>query len=200
MIATKNQHKFQEIQAILSRFPIELLGMQDFPHLPEPEESGKDYLENAIIKAKSASQLTHLPCIADDTGLEVDFLHGQPGVYSARFAGITGPERYHANNEKILRLLKDVPLEKRTARFTCVIVLVYADQVLLTCQGICPGRIIFDLRGQNGFGYDPLFEVDGFHQTFAEMSDEDKNKVSHRGRALIEFQRQFSLQKIIKNI
>lgn len=200
LIATHNQDKLQEIKAIMSQFPLKLLSSNDFPNLIEPEESGNSYLENAIIKASTASQSTGLPCIADDTGLEVSILDGQPGLHSARWAGVAGKDRALANNKKMLQLLENVPLEKRTARFICVIVLVYQKQLLLACQGVCTGRIILEPQGDLGFGYDPLFEVPEYGQTFAELSAEIKNKISHRGRALAEFQQKFMIQKLENKI
>lgn len=200
LIATHNLHKLKEIRAILSQFPLTLLSMDDFPHLTEPEEIGKDYITNAMIKACHASQATGLPCIGDDTGLEVDILNGQPGLHSARWAGVSGKDRALANNQKMLNLLANVPLEKRTARFICVIVLVWKDRLLMSCQGICPGRIILEPHGDLGFGYDPLFEVPEYHKTFAELPENIKNQISHRGRALAEFQHQFIAQHIMEQL
>ncbi len=191
LIATHNQHKLQEIRAILQGFPVELCSMDEFPNVKEAEENGNSYEENAIIKAKYASLATGLSCLGDDTGLEVDALQGAPGLHSARFAGVTGEGRYPANNEKLLRLLKDLPKEKRTAQFVCTVAWVYQDQVWMICRGVCHGTILFERQGTRGFGYDCLFEVQGMHQAFAELPDQLKNSISHRALAFQEFHRRF---------
>ena len=187
LIGTHNPHKLKEIGAILASHRITAVSPQNLA-LPEVEENGSSYLENALLKARAFSQKTGLPCIADDTGLEVEALQGEPGIYSARWAGVSGAERYHANNQKMLARLSGLPLAKRRAVFICVIVLVHGDKQLLCCRGECPGRITLAPRGDNGFGYDPLFEVVEYGKTFAELDNDTKNRISHRAQALAQLQ------------
>ena len=211
LIATRNAHKVQEIRAILGdRF--QFLTLDDLPHAPKVVEDRDTFAGNAAKKASElarwiseACQSSLVTCyfvLADDSGLEVDALNGAPGVHSARFAAIDSKENSPDtdNNSKLLRLLKDVPAEKRAARFRCVIALTpvaagevesaspvcYAEESgqTLLFDGACEGKIIFEARGKNGFGYDPLFVPDGFGETFAELGDDVKNKISHRSRAL----------------
>lgn len=192
VIGTQNPKKLEEIQSILKEFPVTVVSLDEFPKMEEVEENGRTYEENATIKALAFSKATGLPCIADDTGLEVDALSAEPGLYSARWAGVEGPGKYEANNKKMLEQLKDVPFEKRTAKFYCTIVLVKDGKRILSCTGICPGKIREKLTGDKGFGYDPLFEVDGYNKTFAEMEHDFKNTISHRGRALEKFKQEFA--------
>ena len=193
LIGTHNPNKLKEIRSILSQFPVEIVSLDSFS-LPDVEENGKDYYENAAIKAKFFSQKTGLPCIADDTGLEVDALGGEPGIYSARWSGIEGDGRYQANNKKLLEKLKDVPTEERQAQFVCVIVFAMNQEVIFSVKGICKGKIINKLQGTNGFGYDPLFEVSRYKKTFAQLSSDIKNKISHRAKALKNFKKEFALK------
>ncbi len=200
LIATRNAHKVGEIRAILgSRF--QFLTLNDFPGAPNIVEDANTFAGNATKKAvelarwlSSAPPATRHPSpifvLADDSGLEVDVLNGAPGVHSARFAALDGSADSLSanssdadNNAKLLRLLKDVPPEKRTARFHCVIALVEV-QSPQTFDGVCEGRILFEPRGENGFGYDPLFVLVGFEQTFAELGEDVKKKLSHRAKAL----------------
>ncbi len=212
LIATRNAHKVGEIRAILGA-PFRFLTLNDFPDAPKVVEDAPTFAGNAEKKAvELAKWLTQIPnaefripnfVLADDSGLEVDALGGAPGVHSARFAAMDSAKSGNTpdadNNAKLLRLLRDVPPAKRTARFRCVIALAgvpegkveaaspvcYADEfVARTFDGVCEGRILFAPRGVNGFGYDPLFVPDGFEQTFAELGDEVKNRLSHRARAL----------------
>ncbi|MEI9963115.1 MAG: non-canonical purine NTP pyrophosphatase [Limisphaerales bacterium] len=210
-IATRNAHKVEEIRAILGE-KFQFLMLKDFPNAPAVMEDADTFAGNATKKAvelaKWFGSIHYQPStihyiLADDSGLEVDALNGAPGVHSARFAALDKNENSKDgdNNAKLLRLLKDVPPEKRTARFRCVVALTpilqernknsspvcFADESELQTQlfdGICEGKIIFQPRGKNGFGYDPLFVPDGFEQTFAELGDEVKNKLSHRAKAL----------------
>ncbi|MDA3798935.1 MAG: RdgB/HAM1 family non-canonical purine NTP pyrophosphatase [Kiritimatiellae bacterium] len=181
MIATCNKHKVEEIKKIFwNNHSLELLFKPDFSELPEVDED-QDTLEgNAIKKAVETAKLTGEWCLADDTGLEVDALDGAPGVYSARFAGEDAT--YTDNNIKLLKDLNGI--SDRTAKFACVIALSDPDGNYKYVRGECPGVIISELHGEEGFGYDPIFKPDGFDETFAQMSSEDKNKISHRGRAL----------------
>lgn len=181
--ATQNRHKIEEIAAITEEFGMEVLsrgeaGVPDF----EVVEDGDTFEENSAKKAKEIMEACGRITIADDSGLMVDALDGAPGVYSARFAGEDGNDS--ANNEKLLRLLAEVPAEKRTAKFVSVITMAYPDGRVLSARGECPGHILFEGRGTNGFGYDPLFVPDGYQQTFAELSGAVKNKISHRAKAL----------------
>jgi len=213
LIATRNAHKVGEIQAILgARF--RCLTLKEFLDAPPVVEDAETFAGNATKKAaelaawlaannsKFKSQNSKPDFVlADDSGLEVDALNGAPGVHSARFAALDKTENSHDadNNAKLLRLLKNIPAEKRTARFRCVIACVlvphgeiksvspvcYAEESAVQIfDGACEGKIIFESRGHNGFGYDPLFVPDGFEQTFAELGDEVKNRLSHRAKAL----------------
>ena len=182
VVASRNEHKIKEIQAILAGQAWQVLTAHDFPGFPDVVEDGLTLEANAVKKAKEIAAFTGYPALADDTGLEVDALGGKPGVYSARFAGAHAT--YEDNNRKLLRLLEGTPLEKRTARFRCVIAIAEPDGSTHLVEGKCEGQIGFTLKGEGGFGYDPLFIVDGLGKTFAELSPEEKNRVSHRGRAL----------------
>jgi XTP/dITP diphosphohydrolase len=180
LLATRNVHKFDEVKEILRELPIELTSLLDFPEIPEIDEVGKTFAENATLKARTAFHKTGILSIADDSGLEVDFLAGAPGVYSARFA--SDSHDYSANNSKLLDMLKDVPSARRGAQFRCVGAIIDRD-FEETVQGIVRGQIITELRGDRGFGYDPLFIPEGYDQTFAELGEEVKNKISHRALA-----------------
>ena len=215
LIATRNAHKVGEIRAILDA-QYQFLTLNDFPGAPRVVEDAATFVGNAIKKAAELAKwlasvpINHQPSainfvLADDSGLEVDVLDGAPGVHSARFAAMDSAKSGNApdadNNAKLLRLLKDVPLAKRIARFHCVIALTpvisekveasspvcYADEFEMQTElfdGVCEGRLIFEPRGKNGFGYDPLFVPIGFDRTFAELGEDVKNKLSHRARAL----------------
>jgi len=180
VIATRNTHKLEEIRSILNFQGLEICSALDFPDIPDTIED-RDTLEgNAIKKAQELCDATGLMALADDSGLEVAALDGAPGVYSARYAG--EPCSYEDNNTKLLRELSGK--ENRRARFRTVIALARPGEKPLTVEGICEGKIIEKLRGENGFGYDPLFVPDGFSETFAELPAETKNKISHRAQAL----------------
>ena len=181
LIATHNKHKLGEMARILEPMGYEVvtdtyLGFT----LTEAEENGTTFLENARIKAESGCKESGIPCIADDSGLCVDALNGEPGVFSARYSGEHGDDK--GNNEKLLFNLKDVADEKRTARFMCAICVSFPDGSEITAEGVCEGKIGYEYRGKNGFGYDPLFMVGD--KSFAELSAEEKDAVSHRGNAL----------------
>lgn len=182
VLATSNPHKVEEINAITKDLGIEfILPPEGF----DPVEDGETFEDNALIKAKEANRLTGMPALADDSGLCVDALNGLPGVFSARYAP-TQKEKI----EKLLYELKDVSEENRGAKFVCAMVLLdKSGKVLFSDRGECLGKIGFVPKGINGFGYDPVFVVDGGEFTMAELSDDDKNKISHRARAL---------QKLIK--
>ncbi len=180
LIASRNRHKIEEIRAIFRLPFVDLVGLEDFPDLPEVVEDGLTFHANAVKKAVSLAMMAQVWTLADDSGLEVDVLAGEPGVYSARYAG--EPVNYTANNDKLLRALTG--REQRVARFRCVMALADSDGRAQITEGVCEGRIIEECRGHQGFGYDPLFIPDGHEQTFAEMDAELKNGLSHRARAL----------------
>lgn len=189
IIATHNKKKLAEMERILNPIGIEVSTAQ----LQEVDETGTTFSENAYLKASAACKETGLPAIADDSGLTVDALNGAPGIYSARYAG------EHATDlqkmEKLLCELKDVPKEKRTARFVCSICCVFPNGDCITAEGTCEGNIAFELTGDGGFGYDPIFLVG--EQSFAQLSDAEKDRISHRGKALMLFSQK--LQKYLNN-
>lgn len=183
VIATGNKHKLDEIGAILKDFQLQVLSMKDVGlEGLEIIEDGNTFEENALIKAKTVMEKTGKLALADDSGLEVDILNNQPGIYSARFAGEKATDQ--ENNNKLLTLLKDVPLEKRTARFVCALAAVFPNGDTIVLRGECPGIVGFEPRGTTGFGYDPLFIVEEYNKTFAEIGEEKKNRISHRAIAL----------------
>lgn len=181
ILATNNMKKLEELQRILSPLGVNVRTAKSIGiTLPEVEENGSTFEENAYIKARSACDITHLPSIADDSGLCVDFLGGAPGIYSARFAGEHGNDE--KNNDLLLEKLKDVPMKKRTAHYVCAVCCIFPDGREITVRGECPGFIGFERDGNAGFGYDPLFLVNG--RSFGRYSAEEKDKISHRGNAL----------------
>jgi XTP/dITP diphosphohydrolase len=179
VLSTKNEGKIREIKNIFNIPGIELLTYRDFEDWPSISEDGKSFEENAIKKAQVVKEKFNLPVIADDSGLEVDYLKGKPGVLSSRYSG-GGDEE---NIRKVLKELEGVPLEGRKARFRCVAVFLSVDDVILTAEGVCEGHIAFSPRGEKGFGYDPIFIPLGYDKTMAELSLSEKNKISHRGKA-----------------
>lgn len=182
VLATRNRHKVDEISALLAELPVEILSFRDFPDLPEVVEDGATLEENAVKKAEAIAEATGLPSLADDTGLEVEALGGAPGVFSARYAGPEGD--YEANNEKLLNELAGVAPDRRGATFRCVVALAVPSGETRVVEGRTDGRIIGERRGSGGFGYDPLFVPDGWKRTYAEMSTDEKNAISHRGKAI----------------
>ena len=184
VIATHNKDKLKELKKALSDFSIELLDLSYFPEIGDIEETGATLKENAFIKAQCVNKLTGLPAIADDTGLEVDFLDGAPGVYSARFAGEECS--YIDNVNKMLKLMKNVKNENRTAIFKTVIAFFDGKQELYS-EGKVKGLISPEIKGLGGFGYDSIFYIPDERKTFAEMTLEEKNIISHRGRAIQNF-------------
>ena len=184
LIATRNNKKKKELQSILSTWDVKLLTLDDIEGMPEIEEDGTTFVENAMKKARIIAQLSNCITLADDSGLVVDALGGAPGVYSARFAGLDADDS--DNIRKLLDMMKGIAKEQRTARFICVIAVAAPDGVVRTVQGVCEGRIETSGRGEGGFGYDPLFIPEGFQKTFAELGDDEKNRISHRGQALQE--------------
>ena len=181
ILATNNPHKVGEIRAILTGLSCTILSFADFPGFPEPVESGTTLRENAILKARSVYDATREWALADDSGLEIDALDGAPGVYSARFAG---PGCTFAdNNAKVLRLMEHVPEGRRAARFHCVAALALDHERIETFDGVVEGFITRVEKGDGGFGYDPIFFSPELRCTFAEVSADVKNRISHRGRA-----------------
>lgn len=187
VVATGNAHKLVEIEAILgAALPgVRFVSIKQLGDFEDPEETGTTFAVNALIKARAAVAETGFAAVADDSGLVVDALNGEPGVYSARYAGVHGDDA--ANNAKLLRNLADVPAPDRTARFMSVVALVRPDGTELTGTGACEGTIGFEGRGSNGFGYDPLFlPEDTPGKTMAELTPEEKNAISHRYHALVD--------------
>ena len=185
LVATTNQGKFAEIQTFLKRLPLRILSLRDLANPPAVVEDGTSFAANALKKARTLAQFSGLLTLADDSGIEVDALGGAPGIFSARYGGAEGSDE--ANNEKLLRELANVPEEKRTGRFVCVLALCAPDAAGLkewTVRESCEGRISLTLKGANGFGYDPLFFYPPFGKTFGEIAGETKATVSHRGKAL----------------
>ena len=180
--ATKNQNKVREIKAITDEFGFEIVS-RDEAGVPDVEivEDGETFYDNSYKKAYEIMKLSGEITIADDSGLCVDALDGAPGVMSARFSE-TGDDK--ENNKKVLELMKDVPMEKRTARFVSVITMVYPDGKVISAEGKVEGHIMFEESGENGFGYDPMFRPLGYDKTFGELPAELKNSISHRGNAL----------------
>ncbi|MTI81703.1 MAG: XTP/dITP diphosphatase [Firmicutes bacterium] len=182
VLASGNKGKLEELRTMLAPQNINVISLAHYPNMPETVEDGSTFKDNAIKKAKEAAKYTGLPVLADDSGLEVDHLGGKPGVHSARFAGI--PKDDTANNNKLLEQMRNVPWEQRTARFRCVIAICTPEGELHTSDGFCEGYILEQLKGEGGFGYDPLFYVPKYDKTFAELDMNEKNKISHRGKAL----------------
>jgi XTP/dITP diphosphohydrolase len=192
VLATKNKGKIVEFERLLNQHAqlIKVLGLSDFPDMPDVTESGDTLSENAKLKAKSISIATNLPCLTDDSGLFIDALAGDPGIYSARWAGYEGSdsgERDRMNIEKVLTQLKDVPVQKRGAQFKAVVAFYKptADGLAIEKEelGVMPGEIVLAPLGDGGFGYDPIFKPTGFDQTLAQLSPGVKDEVSHRGIA-----------------
>ncbi len=183
VLATGNQGKVRELGTILTQLDIEIVPQSEF-NIPEAEETGLTFVENAIIKARNAATHTGLPAIADDSGLEVDCLKGAPGIYSSRYAGVNANSQ--DNVKKLLAAMKNFPDEERSARFQCLLVFMEHDKdpTPLICQGSWEGRILHQQQGDGGFGYDPVFYVPTHDCASAELAAEVKNQLSHRGQAL----------------
>ena len=183
IFASHNPGKIAEIKELLAPYGIEVLSAAD-AGLPDVEETGRTFEENAYIKARAAAQAKHIPCIADDSGLCVDAIGGKPGVYTARYA----PNRdFDIGMDKLLKELNDTNPQNRAAHFSCVIVIAYPDGAYKAFEGRVDGNIATQKTGEAGFGYDPIFIPTGYTRSFAEFSSEEKNKISHRGRALQKF-------------
>lgn len=182
LLATANAGKIREILDVLAGLPVEIHRLSEFQNLPEAIESGTTFRENAELKARHYAGLTGLVTLAEDSGIEIDALGGAPGVYSARYSGRHGDDA--ANNAKVLEELHGIPADRRTGRFRCVCVLATAEKALAATEGTIEGRILEAPRGSGGFGYDPLFYVPELGCTTAEIPRADKNRISHRGKAL----------------
>ena len=190
VMATGNAGKIRELSVVLSSAHIELTSQTEL-NVPEVEETGQTFVENAILKARNAAKITGLPTIADDSGIEVDYVNGEPGIRSARYAGIGANDT--DNNLKLLKALEGVPEAQRSARFQCLLVFLRhaSDSTPLICQGTWEGIILDAPRGANGFGYDPLFYVPTHKCSAAELAPVLKNQISHRGVALQNFKDRF---------
>ena len=182
VFATGNAGKMREIREILADMDLEVVSMAEIGADIEIEENGATFEENAVIKARAVGKVCGEIVLADDSGLEVDHLNREPGIYSARYMGEDTP--YSIKNASIIQRLEGVPREERTARFVCAIAAVFPDGEEVVTHGEIEGWIDYEEKGSNGFGYDPIFSVPEFGRTTAELSDEEKNSVSHRGRAL----------------
>ncbi len=182
VLATNNRDKVTEIKQLLEELPVTILTADDFLEFPDPEETGSTLVENAVLKARAISEFCELPALADDSGLEVDALDGAPGVYSSRYAGEN--VTYKDNYTRLLLEMAGVPQEKRTARFRCVIAIVWEDGSVETVEGVADGFITTTVEGDRGFGYDPVFFYPPLGKRFSEMTLDEKNQVSHRGKAL----------------
>jgi XTP/dITP diphosphohydrolase len=185
VLATRNNGKVEEFRRILEEHAageIDLLGLNNFPQMPEVEEDGSTFLENALKKAQETAAFTQLPAIADDSGICVDYLNGMPGIFSARWAGRHGDDQ--ANLQKLLDELSDVADEERGAQFRCVVALAHPNGEHIWEEGVVEGVITRLPVGNNGFGYDPIFQPAGFSVTTAQMSAIEKDEISHRGKAL----------------
>lgn len=191
VIATRNKNKLREFREILKDLQIEIRSLDDFGPIPEAVEDGLTFDENAYKKALHTAKVLGLPAIADDSGLVVDALNGEPGVFSARYAGENATDE--DNCQKLLTALQGI--ENRRAHFQCVLSIAVPSGPALTYEGRCDGLILDEKRGDNGFGYDPLFYFEQFDKTFAELSMEEKNKVSHRGKALAEVKSEVAMIK-----
>ena len=181
--ATGNKHKIEEIESITKKFGMNVItkaeaGVGDL----EVEETGTTFEKNSLIKAEAIMKATGMPAIADDSGLEADALNGAPGVYSARFSGEGATDE--SNNAKLLKLMENIPDDERSARFVSVVTLCFPDGTVVAARGECPGTLRRSPRGDGGFGYDPLFVPVGYDKTYAEISAEEKNIISHRAKAL----------------
>ncbi len=181
LLATGNQHKLVALKRILSDYPVTLKSLADYPPMEEPEETGATFRENAFLKSRYYSEKTGAIAMADDSGLEVDYLNGEPGVYSARWAGADTP--HSEKMKKLLELLDGVPEEKRAARFRCVAAITYPDGTEEFAEGTMEGIIGYDLVGEGGFGYDPVVYLPQRKKTVAQLTPEEKDELSHRGIA-----------------
>ena len=183
LIATGNEGKIRELRELLAELPLQLLGLKDFPESKSVPETGDTFVENASLKASGYARQAHVLTLADDSGLEVDALGGAPGVFSARYVGEAASDVVRVN--RLLAELDDIEAAKRNARFVSVVVIADDEgRILNVSRGVCEGHIAFAPRGENGFGYDPVFVPLGYDSTFAELAPNVKNRISHRAQAL----------------
>lgn len=185
LIATRNKKKLAEIRELLSDLDLRITSLDDYPDMPDIEEDGKTFADNALKKAATIALYTKKLVMGEDSGLEVKALGNAPGIYSARYSGPGATDQ--KNNSKLMRALKEVPLKKRQARYRCYVALVDAKQIIGVVNGSCAGMIDVKQKGKNGFGYDPLFLIPKYQKTFGELSPEIKAKISHRSKALKKF-------------
>lgn len=195
LAATNNRGKLKEINKILGDLGIECVTLKDMNIDVDVEENGTTFLENAKIKAKAFYKIAKMPTISDDSGLEIDALNGEPGVYSARYSGVHGDDE--ANNRLVLEKMKDVPDEKRTARFKSAVYFVLDDEHEYFAEGSTEGIIMREKHGENGFGYDPIFFSTVLKKSFAEADGDEKNSVSHRGNAIRELKKKLEELKVL---
>ncbi len=181
VLATRNKHKILEIKTILNDLSLKILTLNDFPDVPALREDGETFQDNSLQKAAAVYRHTGIAALADDSGLEVFYMNGKPGVFSARYAGDGASDEM--NNEKLLGQMRGVAPRRRNAQFRAVLTLLDEKGKEVT-EGICPGTLAESPRGTNGFGYDPIFIPDGFSRTYAQLTAEEKNQISHRARAL----------------
>ncbi|HID96900.1 MAG TPA: XTP/dITP diphosphatase [Thermodesulfobacteriaceae bacterium] len=182
ILATRNPGKVKEMRSILADFGLEVVSLDDIRDVPHVEEDGETFYENALKKARVIAKATGIMALADDSGLEVDYLDGAPGVYSARYSGEHATDK--SNNSKLLSDLQGVPSGKRNARFRCVMVLFHPSGRWISAEGACEGEIAQSPAGEYGFGYDPVFFIPSLGKTMAQLTREEKNSLSHRGEAL----------------
>lgn len=189
-LASKNRHKLQELQSMISQEKWDIRLATDLNPDISWDETGSTFLENARIKALALKEYTNEAVLADDSGLMVDFLNGAPGVFSSRFSGNDGDD--HANNQKLLSCLNGIEDEKRSAQFLCCLVHIDANDEEYSFEGICKGRILHDYRGENGFGYDPIFLIEELDKAMAELSSQEKSSISHRRLAIEKWKEHFN--------
>ena len=193
IFATGNENKMVEIREILGDLPLEIQSMKEAGVYADVVEDGTTFEENALIKARAICKLAGQVVLADDSGLEIDYLDKEPGIYSARYMG--EDTSYRIKNQNLIDRLEGVPDEERTARFVCVIAAAFPDGEVLTARGTIEGRIGYEEKGENGFGYDPIFYVPEYGCSTAQLSPEVKNQISHRGKALREMKRKLQARK-----
>lgn len=194
LIATKNKGKVADFKALFAEYEVNVLSLLDInPELPDVEETGETFEENAVIKAVTIANQLDIPVLADDSGVSIDYLSGRPGIYSARYAG--SDKNDDQNNQKVLSELKGVAEEDRAAKFVCALAFARPKKETIIKVGICEGKITDRPIGENGFGYDPIFRPKGYEQTMAQLSIEEKNAISHRAKALQSFRSWLEVQE-----
>lgn len=194
IFATSNENKMREIRMILADLPYEIVSLKEAGIQADIDENGSTFEENAVIKAKAICGMTGMITLADDSGLEIDYINKEPGVYSARYMG--EETSYHVKNQALIDRLKDARGEQRSARFVCVIAAAFPDGRMITTRGTIEGRIGYEEKGNNGFGYDPILYVPEYNMTTGEMEPEFKNKISHRGKALEQMKKELLNENI----